>query len=309
MKIGSSAISATPPTRPAAPTTRFRTSCRWATGRCPSSWSFTPRPAPATTTTAPTRSASAARAGPGKSHASFAQLALDDCRRTPGLKGLYLRKVGKQAREQFEDLRRSVLPAVRHDYDKRTGVVTLWQDSRIVLGHFRSESEIDNYLGIEYDVILIEEATTLTESKYRALRDSNRTAKRGWRPRIYSTTNPGNIGHGWYKRRFIEPFRRGQQHDTRFVPATVDDNRFIDPGYRRKLEENIGWKRARLPRGRLGHRRRAVFQRLRWQRPRRRTVPVARQLVVLAGAGLRIYASNRVLIAGRGRRRHDLRRR
>ena len=181
--------------------------------------------------------------GPGKSHASFAQLALDDCRRTPGLKGLYLRKVGKQAREQFEDLRRSVLPAVRHDYDKRTGVVTLWQDSRIVLGHFRSESEIDNYLGIEYDVILIEEATTLTESKYRALRDSNRTAKRGWRPRIYSTTNPGNIGHGWYKRRFIEPFRRGQQHDTRFVPATVDDNRFIDPGYRRKLEENIGWKR------------------------------------------------------------------
>ena len=41
--------------------------------------------------------------GPGKSHASFAQLALDDCRRYPGLKTLYLRKVGKQAREQFEE--------------------------------------------------------------------------------------------------------------------------------------------------------------------------------------------------------------
>ena len=36
--------------------------------------------------------------GPGKSHAVFAQVALDDCRRIDGLKALYLRKVGKQAR-------------------------------------------------------------------------------------------------------------------------------------------------------------------------------------------------------------------
>ena len=181
--------------------------------------------------------------GPGKSHGSFAQVALDDCRRVPGLKALYLRKVGKQAREQFEDLRRSVLSSVPHVYDKRTGTVTLWGDSRIVLGHFRSEQDVDNYLGIEYDVILIEEATTLTETKYRALRDSNRTGKRGWRPRVYTTTNPGNIGHAWYKRRFVEPHRLGEEIDTRFIPATVEDNRVIDVGYRKKLMENVGWKR------------------------------------------------------------------
>lgn len=179
--------------------------------------------------------------GPGKSHASFAQLALDDCRRLPGCKALYLRKVGKQAREQFDDLRRSVLSRVPHSYNRQAGIVNLWSDSRIFIGHFKSESDIDNYLGIEYDVILIEETTTLSESKYRGLRDSNRTSKE-WRPRVYNTTNPGNIGHVWYKKRFVEPYRLGEESYTRFIPATVDDNRMVDGGYKRKLEENTGWK-------------------------------------------------------------------
>jgi phage terminase large subunit len=107
---------------------------------------------------------------------------------------------------------------------------------------FKSEGDIDNYLGIEYDVILIEEATTLSESKYRALRDSNRTSKPTWRPRVYLTTNPGNIGHVWFKNRFVTPFQLGDESFTRFVPATVDDNRLVDAGYKRKLEENSGWK-------------------------------------------------------------------
>ena len=180
--------------------------------------------------------------GPGKSHASFAQLALDDCRRTPGLKALYLRKIGKQAREQFDDLRRTVLSAVPHTFNRSQGQLTLWQDSRILIGHINHETDIDNYLGIEYDVILIEEATTLSESKYRALRDANRTSKRHWRPRVYTTTNPGGIGHAWYKRRFVDPQQAGSEQFTRFIPATIDDNRYIDAGYRRRLEENTGWR-------------------------------------------------------------------
>lgn len=181
--------------------------------------------------------------GPGKSHSSFAQVALDDCRRIPNLKVLYIRKVGKQAREQFEDLRRSVLKNVPHSYRRHEGILTLWQDSRIFIGSFRHEGEIDNYLGIEYDAILIEETTTFTQLKYTALRDSNRTSKKGWRPRVYTTTNPGNIGHAWYKRRFIEPYRRHKETFTRFIPATVYDNFHIDRGYQRKLEENTGWRR------------------------------------------------------------------
>jgi phage terminase large subunit len=180
--------------------------------------------------------------GPGKSHGAFAQVALDDCQRVTNLKVLYLRKVQKNAREQVEDLRVAVLRHVEHDYNRSTGVITFPNGSRIILGHFRTESDIDNYLGLEYDVIVPEEATTLSLSKYRALRDSNRTSKPGFRPRMYPTTNPGGVGHAWFKQTFIKPARDAQESDTRFVFATVDDNRFIDPDYKRKLEENTGWK-------------------------------------------------------------------
>ncbi|MCO5182195.1 MAG: phage terminase large subunit [Candidatus Promineofilum sp.] len=180
--------------------------------------------------------------GPGKSHASFAQLALDDCRRFPELKALYLRKIGKQAREQFDDLRRKVLAYVPHDYNRASGIVTLWEGSRIFLGHFKDEKDVDNYLGLEYEIIAIEEATTLSLLKYRTLRDSNRSARADFKPRIYGTTNPGGVGHQWFKRTFVEPARLRNETTTRFVPATVDDNVFVDAGYKRRLEENTGWR-------------------------------------------------------------------
>ena len=180
--------------------------------------------------------------GPGKSHALFGQVAVDDCQRVPGLKCLYLRKIGKNAREQFEDLRRSVLRLTPHDFKTQSGSLHFPNGSRILIGHFNNESDIDNYLGLEYDLIAIEEATTLTESKYKALRDSNRTSKTNWRPRIYATTNPGGTGHAWFKKRFIEPARSGAETDTRFIFATVDDNVFVNKEYVKNLSENTGWK-------------------------------------------------------------------
>src|SRR5690606_23584185 len=107
--------------------------------------------------------------GPGKSHALLAQMALDDCRRHDDLKCLLLRKVGKAAREHLEDLRVKVLRHARHEYRRTEGTLLFPNGSRVVLGHFKDESDIDTYLGLEYDVIGVEEATTLTHSKYRAV--------------------------------------------------------------------------------------------------------------------------------------------
>jgi phage terminase large subunit len=180
--------------------------------------------------------------GPGKSHGVFAQLALDDCQRRPGLKALYLRRVGKRAREQLEDLRLAVLHSIPHDYNRSEAVVNFPNGSRIIVGHFKDEKDVDSYLGLQYDVEAIEETTSLTVTKYRALRDSNRTSRLDWRPRIYTTTNPGGVGHAWYKHTFIEPWRLGREGDTRFIFGTVEDNAFVDPDYQRKLQENTGWR-------------------------------------------------------------------
>ena len=115
--------------------------------------------------------------------------------------------------------------------------------SRIIAGHFQNEKDIDAYLGLEYDVIGIEEATTLTARKYQDITTCCRTSKPNWRPRIYSTTNPGGVGHGWYRKRFIEPWQRHAETETRFVAARVTDNRWNNPEYMRVLEGLTGWQR------------------------------------------------------------------
>lgn len=180
--------------------------------------------------------------GGGKSHAGLAILAAD-CLRFPGLTCLLLRKVGKANRENFEELRVKVLRGVKTQYRRQEGILLFENGSKIILGHFQHESDIDAYLGLEYDVILIEEATTLTSSKYKTIRTCNRSSKPGWRPRMYSTTNPGGVGHAWYKALFIDPYRRRQEKGTRFVPATADDNACLNPEYVRDVLDTLtGWQ-------------------------------------------------------------------
>jgi hypothetical protein len=180
--------------------------------------------------------------GGAKSHWMLAQMGADDCVRVPELKCLMLRKVGKANRENFEDLRMRVLQHVKCTYRRGDGVLDFPNRSRIILGHYQAESDIDAYLGLEYDAIGVEECTTLSSSKYKSIRTCNRTSKRNFRPRMYSTTNPGNIGHAYYKAKFIEPYRNGTETTTRFIQSTIDDNAFINPEYRATLDSLIGWQ-------------------------------------------------------------------
>ena len=99
--------------------------------------------------------------GGGKSHWLLAQMGADDCQRVPGLKCLLLRKVGKANTEHFEELQRRLFGGLPHEFSAYRGVLKFPNGSQIVAGHYQAEKDIDNYLGLEYDVIGIEEATTL----------------------------------------------------------------------------------------------------------------------------------------------------
>lgn len=185
--------------------------------------------------------------GGGKSHWLLAQMGADDCQRVPGLKCLLLRKVGKANVEHFEDLRRRLFRGLRHEFSAYRGLLTFANGSRIVAGHFQAEKDIDAYLGLEYDVIGIEETTTLSNRKHQDISTCCRTSKPDWRPRIYSTSNPGGIGHAWYRTKFVLPFLKSAEAETRFVPARVGDNRYNNPEYTKVLEGLTGWqKRAWL---------------------------------------------------------------
>lgn len=178
--------------------------------------------------------------GPGKSHASIAQAVIDDAQRVAGLKILFLRKVGKSAKESFDDLRKKVLQYTNHTYLSHNGTLKLNNGSLLIVGNFFNEKDIEKYLGIEYDLIVIEEATQLSEEKFNMLRGSLRTSKPNWRPRMYLTTNPGGVGHGWFKRRFVLPWRNARLTETHFTAGTYKDNAFLNKEYIAYLESLTG---------------------------------------------------------------------
>jgi phage terminase large subunit len=173
--------------------------------------------------------------GPGKSHAVLSQAGLDDCQRVPGLKGLFLRQTGVAAKESFDDLVEKVI--VGHVPYERTGPLLKFANgSRIVLGGFKDANDIDKYIGIEYDLMIVEELDQLTEEKYTKLRGSLRTSKPNWRPRIYTSFNPGGIGHAFVKDRYIIPLRENRQKETRFIGSTYKSNPYLNKEYIEYLE-------------------------------------------------------------------------
>ena len=180
--------------------------------------------------------------GGGKTHWLLSQIGADDCQRVPGLRCLLLRKIGKSNLEHFEDLRRRLFIRLPHEFNASRGFLVFPNDSRITLGHYQCEKDIDAYLGRDFDVIGIEEATQLTLRKYEDISTCCRTSKTNWRPRLYSTTNPGDIGHQWYLEKFIAPHQSRAESDTRFIPARVDDNAFINPEYKSELARRTGWQ-------------------------------------------------------------------
>lgn len=118
--------------------------------------------------------------------------------------------------------------------------------AKIVTGHLKDDQAFSKYQGHEYHRLLIEELTHIpSEESYLKLISSCRSTI-NIEPRIFATTNPGNSGHTWVKRRFIDParpiteFKDEVSGRTRiFIPATVDDNVVLmekDPAYVKFLE-------------------------------------------------------------------------
>ena len=179
--------------------------------------------------------------GSAKSHCGFGQMAIDDCQREPDLKCLILRQTQKAAGEQFQDLMYKVLKSV--DCDKNTEKISYPNGSKIVIGGFKDEQEIDKYVGLEYDGILIFELGQIPGNRIVKLRGSLRTSKSKWRPRLYADFNSGGKGFGEVKKMFINPWRAGQETISKFFECWYKDNPFINMEYREYLEGLTGFLR------------------------------------------------------------------
>lgn len=139
---------------------------------------------------------------------------------------------------------------------------TLPGGSVIQFCHCKSEDDVYGYQSQQFDVILIDEATQFTRFIYRYLLTRNRATKPGVIPFMGLGTNPGGVGHAFFKKEFIDIGPSGVPHSVEvepgqyethiFIPSFLSDNQVLerrDPNYRLTLEAQSEVVRKQLLEG------------------------------------------------------------
>lgn len=176
----------------------------------------------------------------------------------PHYKGALVRKTYPQLEDLIDKSLRyypAAFPKARYNSSSHT-----WKfpsGAKVVFRSMANRSDYLKFQGFSYDFIGVDELThfTLAEYLYVVL---TRNRPNGPGTRVYSraTANPGGIGHGWVKERFISPAPpmttitdpvswfdpdgiRHERMQTRiFVPSSVFDNPALlanDPEYVQRL--------------------------------------------------------------------------
>ena len=124
--------------------------------------------------------------------------------------------------------------------------------AKIYFGSMQYTKDRTNYQGKAFDFIGFDELTHFEWEEYSYMMSRNRPTGPGTRVYMRATTNPGGIGHGWVKARFITPAPPGTpiteeytvklpdgteqklQRARVFIPSSIFDNPALlqnDPGY------------------------------------------------------------------------------
>ena len=170
----------------------------------------------------------------------------------PGIKILIMRAHYPELQQNhINPIKALVAPLQICTYNDRDKIMTFdlgegKEPSTIKFGHWVGEQSEDEYNGLEYDWIFMDEATQFSERAFNflggCLRGTNDIPKR-----FYLTCNPGGVGHRWVKRLFIDkaykthcanPEENENPDDYTFIFATVDDNQVMlkkSPAYLRNL--------------------------------------------------------------------------
>lgn len=194
-------------------------------------------------------------AGGGKSDA----LVIEALRQVhiPHYKALILRKTFPQLAELIDKTLQyypRAFPAAR--YNAGTHTWRFPSGAKIIFGAMQHTSDRTKYQGQAYDFIAFDELTHFAYEEYSYMFSRNRPNGPGTRVYIRATANPGGVGHGWVKERFIsaappmtpiaqevtwrEPDGREVTRLQKriFVPSSVFDNPALlqnDPQYVQRL--------------------------------------------------------------------------
>lgn len=164
----------------------------------------------------------------------------------PHYRGLILRKTYPQLSDLIDRSREIYLAAFpKAKYNDQKHCWSFPSGAKIYFGAMQYTKDRTNYQGKRYDFIDFDELTQFTWDEYSYLFSRNRPGGPGTRCYIRAQANPGGVGHGWVKERFItaakpmttiwEEFQvrtpEGktikEKRDRIFVPASVFDNKIL----------------------------------------------------------------------------------
>lgn len=188
-------------------------------------------------------------AGGGKSEALIMLPIARGFYEFPTFHGIILRRTFKQLEAEIILRANIYYTLFSGKYNETKKRWTFPSGAVIDFGHAEHEKDITSYDTAEYQYIAFDELTHFTEFQYTYM--ISRCRSKDYRiPAIMrSASNPGNIGHGWVRKRFVESCReggkvlvetiKGHQYKRIFIPAKVKDNPTIlknSPEYIYNLE-------------------------------------------------------------------------
>lgn len=194
-------------------------------------------------------------AGSGKSELLLMYGIVNGWHSHPRFKQLFLRRT-------YPEISREILPRTQEMY-KPLGAKLYKQDrfwqfpeegqlgsgytpsgGRIYFGHCENEDDVHNYDGMEINLFTPDELTSYSEFIYTYIGFTRvRSAVPELPAIIRASGMPGDVGHGWVKKRFVDPHPagsrivKGRGGNLRiYIHTTAADNKDGDPNYLQNLE-------------------------------------------------------------------------
>lgn len=195
--------------------------------------------------------------GSGKSEILLALPLLRKWHLHPRFKQVFLRRTFPELRNEIVPRSREFYPKLGATFNKSDMVWTFPRPEQvggsdtqnsgamIFLGHCENETDVYKYDSMEINLFTPDEVTSITEWIYLYIGFTRvRSSDPGKLPAIIRCAGtPGNIGHGWVKKRFVDPCKDGGKiivgkggNKRIFIFATLADNPYIDPAYKQGLE-------------------------------------------------------------------------
>ena len=190
-------------------------------------------------------------AGGGKSKAIVMD-ALFRCLKFPNTTAYIFRRTYGELDDTIIKEARSSYPTALAKYNGGRHEMRLPNGSRICFRHCANANDRMNYAGAEIQWLYFDELTSFEEEIYTFLKSRLRAVKTlGVTPVVRSSSNPGNIGHGWVKKTFVDPapymtkfttkvmsqqLKRMQVRSMQYIPSLATENPYISDDYICELE-------------------------------------------------------------------------